>query len=101
MMRWIDEWTVLPLLAAHLALRRFWLARNEYPETLDELVPRYLQAVPLDPFADRELIYKKLATGYLLYSIGHDRVDDGGAPASGFSWPRPKGDIVVDVEQPD
>ncbi|HVX14124.1 MAG TPA: hypothetical protein VHC22_23260 [Pirellulales bacterium] len=89
----------LRLLLAHLALRRFWLATNEYPATLGELVPKHLAAVPLDPFADRDLTYKKLSTGYLLYSVGSDRVDDGGAPAKGK--PIATGDVVADVVLPD
>ena len=31
-----------------------------------------------DPFDGQELRYKKLATGYVDYSVGNDRVDDGG-----------------------
>ncbi|HVX13012.1 MAG TPA: hypothetical protein VHC22_17645 [Pirellulales bacterium] len=88
------------LLACHLALRRFWLSTNGYPQTLDELVPRYLASVPLDPFADHVLMYKKLPTGYLLYSIGDDRVDDSGTPSAPFALPVPKGDIVVAVVLP-
>ena len=88
----------LRLLIAHLALRRFSLATNHYPDSLDALVPRYLTSVPLDPFADRALTYKKLSAGYLLYSIGDDRIDDLGAPSAPLALPVPKGDIVVAVD---
>lgn len=87
----------LRLLVAHLALRRFWLAENKYPAALDELVPRFLPAVPLDPFVNRELRYKKRPADYLLYSIGGDLIDDGGLPAKPFTYPVSKGDIVVEV----
>jgi hypothetical protein len=90
----------LRLLIGHLALRRFWLATKEYPETLDGLVPRYLAAVPLDPFADRPLTYKRLPAGYRLYSIGDDRIDDGGTPAAPLALPVPKGDLVADPASP-
>lgn len=90
----------LRLLIGHLALRRFWLEAKGYPETLDELVPRYLPAVPRDPFSDRALIYKRLTTGYRLYSIGDDRVDDAGVPAKPLAWPVPNGDIVIDPTGP-
>jgi hypothetical protein len=86
------------LLICHLALRRFWLSKKHYPQTLEELVPEYLAGVPLDPFADRVLTYKRLPAAYLLYSIGDDRVDDSGAPSAPFALPVPKGDIVVPVD---
>lgn len=105
-----DRWSVgwdrekrarLLLLIAHLALRRYWLARRKYPDSLEELVPRYLAAVPSDPFADRALTYKKRPASYLLYSTGEDHVDDSGSPAATFLWPHVLiGDIVVPVDLP-
>ena len=90
----------LRLLVCQLALRRFWLSNKDYPEALEELVPQYLAAVPLDPFSDRPLAYKKLPAGYVLYSVGYDRVDDSGAPTVPLTLPIPKGDIVVAVDLP-
>lgn len=49
-----------------------------YPEGLDALVPRYLPAVPIDPFADKPLIYERRDDGYLLASVGQNGVYDGG-----------------------
>lgn len=88
----------LRLLACHLALRRFWLSKQDYPAALEELVPQFLAAVPLDPFGDRSLTYQKLPDGYLLYSVGYDGVDDRGAPTKPLTLPVPKGDIVVPVD---
>lgn len=90
----------LRLLVCHLALRRFWLSKQEYPAALEGLVPQFLVAVPLDPFTDRALTYKKLPTGYVLYSVGYDRVDDSGSPTVPLTLPIPKGDIVVAVDLP-
>jgi hypothetical protein len=56
--------------------------------------------LPLDPFNQQALIYKKLPVGYLLYSVGHDRVDDSGAPTKPLTLPVPKGDLVVAVDLP-
>jgi hypothetical protein len=90
----------LRLLVSHLALRRYWLAAQSYPNSLEKLVPNYLPGAPLDPFSDRALTYKKLPAGYLLYSIGNDRTDDSGSPSAPLAWPVPNGDIVVAVDLP-
>lgn len=55
----------------------------EYPERLDELVPRYLAGTPIDPFSGRPFIYERRGDGYLLYSVGSNGVDDGGDDFSG------------------
>jgi hypothetical protein len=57
--------------------------RPEYPERLDELVPRYLAGAPSDPFAGKPFIYERRGDGYLLYSVGSNAVDDGGDHFSG------------------
>ena len=63
-----------------LAVERFRRAHNEsLPASLGELVPAYLNAVPLDPIDGQKLRFKKLAKGYVIYSIGSDGRDDGGA----------------------
>ena len=59
-------------LAAHFA------DQKKYPEALADLVPKYLARVPLDVFGGGPVIYKKTDTGYLLYSVGANGVDDGG-----------------------
>ena len=41
-------------------------------------MPDYLSQVPIDPYSGRPLIYRRTAEGYLLYSVGSNRVDDGG-----------------------
>jgi hypothetical protein len=63
-----------------LAVERFRRAHGEsLPASLDELVPTYLKAIPLDPIDGQQLRFKKLAKGYVIYSIGSDGQDDGGA----------------------
>ena len=42
------------------------------------MVPGYLEAVPEDPFDGKELRYKKLEPGYVVYSVGDDLEDQGG-----------------------
>ena len=86
------------LFRTHLALRQFWLAEQDYPETLDELTPRYLTELPLDPFSGASLNYRRLPDGYQLYSVGENRIDDGGTPAAPATAAQPaSGDLMLDV----
>jgi hypothetical protein len=57
---------------------------NAYPERLDELVPRYVDKVPSDPFNDLPLRYERRGDGYLLMSIGSNGIDDGGDGRGGW-----------------
>ena len=51
------------------------------PDSLAQLVPKYLAAFPDDPYDGKPLSYKKLSPkGNVVYSIGRNRVDDGGGP---------------------
>ena len=62
-----------------LAIERWRLTHNgRLPDSLKDLVPGFLPTVPLDPFDEKPLRYKKSAQGYIVYSIGPDLVDDGG-----------------------
>jgi hypothetical protein len=55
-----------------------------YPEQLDELVPKYLPAVPIDVMYDKPLIYERRGEGYLLASVGPNGIYDGGTDMSGW-----------------
>ena len=61
-----------------LAVERFRVKRGELPPALATLVPEFLPAIPADPFVDHPLRYVRLAKGYVVYSVGIDRQDDGG-----------------------
>jgi hypothetical protein len=61
-----------------LAIERYRLAAGSLPDTLADLVPAYLDAVPTDPFDGNELRYKRLEPGFVVYSIGEDLSDDDG-----------------------
>lgn len=83
------------LAATRLAIRSYELDRGVPPKTLDLLVPAYLQAVPQDPFAAgrRPLVYKPGDQPPVLYSVGEDGVDDGGAyerTQTAVGWEPPK-----------
>jgi len=59
-------------------LRRYYVQHGNYPEKLSELAPVFLKKLPQDPFGAGPFCYRRTDTGYLLYSINANRVDDGG-----------------------
>jgi hypothetical protein len=59
------------LVLAARALDRSRRAQGRWPDRLDQLVPRQLMEVPLDPW-DRPLAYARLGAGYRRASYGAD-----------------------------
>jgi hypothetical protein len=89
--------TLLVLIEAEVALRRYRADRGRYPGRLDELAPTYLKTVPIDPFGQgKPLRYKAVSGGknFLLYSIGMNMKDDGGR-FDGWKNSRQSGDLVA------
>jgi hypothetical protein len=75
------------------ALERFRIARGDYPETLDALVPQFLDTIPHDVIGGQPLHYHRGVGGtFVLYSIGWNGRDDGGV--RGKPWPNTDGDWV-------
>jgi hypothetical protein len=60
-----------------LALKCHVAERGRLPDTLAELVPAYLDAVPLDPFDGKPLRYSRAKK--VIYSVGADLADAGGS----------------------
>jgi len=86
------------LLIAELAVRCYQSEQGRAPTGLEQLTPKYLQKVPMDPFSGQSLAYRPNGTNWLLYSIGEDGVDDGGGSRAGrpVSGTASKGDIFYD-----
>ncbi len=63
---------------AAIAVERYRLANGKLPESLNDIVPEFIESIPIDPFDTKPLKYKKLDPGFVIYSIGEDRQDDGG-----------------------
>ena len=76
---------------AAIAVERYRLENGRTPRKLSDLVPEYMQAVPIDPFDGNELRYKRLYPGFVVYSVGEDGVDNGGQKRepghTGYDWP--------------
>lgn len=67
---------------AALAAERFRRDTGRWPATLAELVPTYLTAVPSDPQNLEPLRLAHRSDGIVIYSVGPDGADDGGAIAT-------------------
>ena len=92
-----------------LALARFEKDKGKYPENLRAVVETgYLEQLPIDPYSDGTLVYKRTDDGFLLYSFGTNLKDDGGKLGLGRNgkprmwadngdwvfWPVPKSQIT-------
>jgi len=81
-----------------LAIERYRLAHNNaLPSSLDELAPTYLKSALIDPCDGQPLRFKKLDKGYVVYGVGSDGTDEGGAERKGSSTA--KYDITFTVER--
>jgi hypothetical protein len=67
--------------AVILAIRLYELDHGAPPANLNLLVPTYLPAVPIDPFAPDGHVLRYVATpgAEVVYSVGEDGRDDGGS----------------------
>ncbi len=65
-----------------IAINAFKNDTNNYPSSLNELIPNYLSSVSQDPFDGKPLKYS--ATKKILYSVGEDLQDSGGS--TGDDW---------------
>ncbi len=91
-----------------IAVLRYKQELGGYPENPDKLIEAgYLRELPMDPYSDRPLIYRKTDEGFTLYSVGPNFEDDGGQSARGKKgkprvwadegdavfWPVPKSEV--------
>ncbi|MCH7813001.1 MAG: hypothetical protein IID40_03170 [Planctomycetes bacterium] len=61
-----------------VAVERYRLRHDRWPDSLSALVPEFLEQAPIDPFDEQPLRYTRTPDGVTVYSIGPDGVDDGG-----------------------
>ena len=84
-----------------VAIERFRLMHGQIPDSLNDLVPQFLPAVPNDPFDGQPLHYHQLEKGYVIYSVGRDGQDNGGRelPAGAKLSEKTEYDITFTVER--
>lgn len=61
-----------------VAVERHRLAKGRLPEQLADLVPAYMEQVPIDPFDGQPIRYRRAEPGYVLWSVMEDGQDNGG-----------------------
>jgi hypothetical protein len=70
--------------AVVLALRQYQQAEQHSPQTLQDLVPKYLSEVPVDPFDGKPLRYRVRTDGrWIIYSVGPNQLDENGEQPKG------------------
>ena len=76
------------------ALQMFKAKKKEYPVSLTELVPQYLERLPYDSFApDKKFTYKRKGKDkFILYSLGTNGKDDNGTK---YDIDNGTGDFVI------
>lgn len=69
-----------------------------YPETLSELRSKLGWKLPKDVFSGKDMVYRPLNRGFILYSVGSDLKDNGGHPPKKFGSYNDGDDIVWKME---
>ena len=62
-----------------LAATAYKAKNGAYPASMDALTPDYIAEIPVDPFDGKPLRMAAVDGGLVLYSVGPDGKDDGGA----------------------
>ncbi len=86
--------SMVKLLLTQAALHCYRSERENYPQTLAELIPKYLDSIPADSFGGSPLKYRRKGAGFLLYSVGPDLKNDDGRSILGNVHSGP-GDVVA------
>ena len=67
---------------ALLAIKAYYINNQEYPTSLNELIPDYLEKIPIDPYSGEDIKYSKI--NKKIYSVGRELIDIGGS--EGDDW---------------
>jgi len=76
-----------------LAIENYRAKNHQIPKSLDDLVPEFLDNVPIDNLDGKPLRFETTAKGYRIYSVGHNG-KDGEGPGSLYRF-GPK--LVIEV----
>ncbi len=81
---------------AAVAACRYRVEQGQWPDELVDLVPAYLVVSPIDPFDGKPLRFKSGGDKIVIYSVGPDSVDDGGAA---YNRNTETGDIIFQLRK--
>jgi hypothetical protein len=85
--------TDVHLTRAGLALLQYQQAHGAFPETLEALGVEGLT----DPYTGKSLFYRPEGEGFIVYSVGQDRQDNGGTPKAKWEDTRRRHDPYDEV----
>ncbi len=92
--------TLLRTILVAVVAERYRLQHNKWPDKLDDLVSaKLITALPLDPFDGKPLRWKVTDEGRIVYSVGKDRVDNGGVVGPD-QWTKGNSDIGYRLYDP-
>ena len=74
----LSQETECHLAGTACAVARYRQAQGCLPDTLEALVPTYIDEIPIDPWSGEPIVYEQCEPGYILYSVGPDGIDQGG-----------------------
>ena len=80
----------IDLIQIGILVEQYKAHNGSYPDTLNDIASGLGGSVPVDPFSGKGYRYKPLGAVFVLYSISHNRLDDGGTHDRHYM----KGDIV-------
>jgi hypothetical protein len=75
-----------------VAIELYRRDQGRVPDSLDDICPRYIKTIPIDPFTGKPLLYIHDDLAYTVYSTGSNRTDDGGLVA-----PKPDQTGILDI----
>lgn len=104
----------IPLLTAHIhiaatraaqvslvrfatQIEMFRVKEGRLPESAQEVLQQHAQPLPTDPYDGQILRYMPRNTGYIVYSVGSDVIDDGGTAQTLSEEEKLVGDMVFQV----
>jgi hypothetical protein len=79
-----------------LAATAYRVNNGRYPRDISELVPTYIEAIPVDPYSSsgERLRMAAVEDGAVLYSVGLNGKDDGGTSRFWQTFPDTEGDLT-------
>lgn len=87
--------------AVAVALTNYRIEVGHCPASLDELMPKYLPSIPADPFDGKPMRYRLKEGQATIYSVGENKVDDGGQVGPKDGGPSGRaGDVGLVLKKP-
>lgn len=101
--KWFNNEATFLVTQVLIALKCYKLEHGQLPDSLNELVPKYIDQIPEDPYDGKPFKYSKKEK--IVYSVWENMVDEGGKPRDkdveihpGIVIPAEDGDLIFEIE---